>query len=226
MDFWQTVVVLLRRWYIAVPAFFASLALAGAAYAVIPVAYDSGAVLVLTTPLSGGTTRPHAAAPASLTNPLLSFDPSLNLTAAIVIQQMNSTETAAELGLAPGSAATYAVTNGSTNPELLESGPFIFIEGTGRSPQEARTIANKVAQKATRVLAERQAELKAPASTLISMEVVVAPSLGRQLSGSRKRAAAAALALAGIGGLAATYGFENLVTHRRLRRTRREASVR
>ncbi len=42
MDFWRTVVVLFRRWYITMPAFFATLGLAAAAYSVVPVEYESG----------------------------------------------------------------------------------------------------------------------------------------------------------------------------------------
>ena len=55
MDFWRTVLVLFRRWYITVPAFVATLGLAGAAYSAVPIQYESGSVLVLTTPLTGGT---------------------------------------------------------------------------------------------------------------------------------------------------------------------------
>ena len=66
----MTVMVLLRRWYITVPAFFASLGLAAAAYSLTPVEYESVGVLVLTTPvktsrslawtISSGPTGPMA----------------------------------------------------------------------------------------------------------------------------------------------------------------------
>jgi len=131
MDFWGTVLVLFRRWYITVPAFLASLGLAAVAYSAVPAVYESNSVLVLTTPLGGGTKATDAKHPSSLTNPMLNFDRSLSLAAAIVIQQMNNSETATALGVAPGSTVGYEVTNGSTNPELLESGPFLFIHGSG-----------------------------------------------------------------------------------------------
>ena len=41
MDFWRTLMVLLRRCYITVPAFLASLGLAAAAYSLVPVQYQS-----------------------------------------------------------------------------------------------------------------------------------------------------------------------------------------
>ena len=143
MDFWRTVLVIFRRWYISVPAFFATLVLAGAAYSAVPVQYQSGSVLVLTTPLAGGTQATDATNPTALTNPLLTFDRSLALTASIVIQQMNSSESAFALGVVPGGTTAYQVTNGSTNPELLESGPFLFVQGTGPSPEAARDVVER-----------------------------------------------------------------------------------
>ena len=224
MDFWRTVVVLFRRWYITVPAFFASLGLAGLAYSAMPVEYQSGSILVLTTPLSGATQATAQKAPSALTNPLLNFDRSLSLTAAIVIQEMNSSEMATAMGFVPGSTTNYEVTNGSTNPELLESGPFIFVQGTGESPQEAQDIATRVAAMAARVLAQRQSDLKAPLSTQITVQRVVPATAGQPLSANPKRAAAASGALAVIASLVAAYGFESYRDSRRRRRLDRLAA--
>ena len=218
MDFWRTVLVLVRRWYITVPAFFATLGVAFAAYSVVPLQYQSVSVLVLTTPLTGGTEATHATTPNSLTNPLLNFDQSLALTASIVIQQMNTLETAHALGVAPGGSTAYLVTNGSTNPELLETGPFLFVQGTASSPQAAQDITQRASAMAAVVLAQRQKELKAPTSTHIRTQVVVPPTAGQPLSGSPARLAAAVGALAGLMSLGAVYGFESMATHRRRRR--------
>jgi hypothetical protein len=53
------------------------------------------------------------------------------------------------------------------------------------------------------------------------MHVVVAPTAGQPLLGSPLRAAAAAGGLAALVSLAAVYGFESLMTHRRPRRPRK-----
>ena len=74
MDFWRTVAVLFRRWYITVPAFVATLGLASAASSVVPIQYQSVSVLVLTTPLSGGTETTQPNHPNPLSNPLMNFD--------------------------------------------------------------------------------------------------------------------------------------------------------
>ena len=221
MDFWGTVVVLFRRWYITLPAFFLTLLAAGAALTAVPVQYESGSVLVLTTPLSGGTETDNPDAPTSLTNPLLGFDQSLSLTASIVIQQLNSSETARSLGLSAGDTTGYEVNNGTTNPELLQSGPLIFVRGTGPSPQAAQDITERVSALAATVLDERQEALNAPESTRIVVQVVVAPSAGQPLADSALRAAAAVGALAGVASLIAVYGFESLMVNRRRRRQER-----
>ena len=139
MDFWGTVVVLFRRWYISLPAFLATLVLAGAAYMVVPLQFESGEVLVLTTPLNGGTEYKGPDHTDSVTNPMMNFDQSLALTASLVIQQLRSTETSEALGVRPGDTTTYEVNNGSSNPELLQSGPFIFVRGPDRVPVPRRT---------------------------------------------------------------------------------------
>ena len=225
MDFWRTVLVLFRRWYITVPAFFATLVLAGAAYSAVPVQYESGSVLVLTTPLAGGTQATDAQNPTALTNPLLTFDRSLALTASIVIQQMNSSETALALGVVPGGTTSYQVTNGSTNPELLESGPFLFVQGTGPTPEAAQDIADEGLRHGGR----RSSPSARTSSTPGSPPTSASRSSSRRPRASRcgqpMRAAAAVGALAGLASLAAVFGFESLMTHRRRRRAALEQAA-
>ena len=78
---------------------------------------------------------------------------------------------------------------------------------------------------ATEVLAERQDELGAPESTHITVQVVVPPTAGQPLLGSSMRAFAAVGALAGLASLAAVFGFESLMTHRRRRRAALEQAA-
>ena len=225
MDFWRTVMVLFRRWYITVPAFALTLLVAGAAYSLAPVQYQSDGVLVLTTPLSGGSKSTLPSQNNVITNPMTNFDHSLGLAASIVIQELSSAEAVQALGVTPGDTTTFAVDNGTTNPELLESGPFIFVHGLGPSAQAAQDIAQRVANEAAVILDERQNELNAPQSTHIGIQVVVQPGTGQPLLSSPMRAAAAVAALAGMASLAAVYAFESLMTHRRRRREERKQAA-
>jgi hypothetical protein len=217
MDFWQTMVVLVRRWYIAVPTAIGSLLLTAVAYTFVPPQYESGAVLALTTPLAGGTVAPSIREPTSLTNPLTNFDRSLSLTGSIIIQEMNTSSTAADLGVQPGGAVTYAVSNGSANPELLETGPFVFVQGIGPTPEAAEAITSRVVEKVVEVLDARQEALRAPDPTRILPQVVVPVTEARPLTGSSARAAAAALGIAVTASLFAVYGFESFATRTRRR---------
>ncbi|MFL6143620.1 MAG: hypothetical protein ACJ72N_17380 [Labedaea sp.] len=220
MDFWQTIQVVFRRWYVALPAFVLSLLLAAGVYASVPKVYESVSVLVLTLPNTGASQPGEPSKAPDLTNPLLNFDKGLSTSAAILIQALSTPETATELGAPPGSDTWFQASNGSSNPELLITGPFVFIQGNSDTANGAKDIVHKVVDRARIELAARQKEVDAPASTYITAVEVVAPTTPESRSGSRIRAAAAAAALAILGGLAATFGFESVVEARK-RRTRR-----
>jgi hypothetical protein len=224
MDFWQTIQVVFRRWYVALPAFVLSIALAAAVYGSVKKVYISGAVLVLTEPLTGPSQPADTTKPRDVMNPLLNFDRGLSTSATILIQALSTPETAADLGTPPGGDTWFEVSNGSTNPELLITGPFIFITGNSTSRDGAKDIVKKVEQRAQVELASRQKQVKAPASTYITAVEVVAPTTGEAAGGSRIRSAAAAGALALLGSLAATFGFESFMQHRVRRRKDRGES--
>ena len=184
MDFWRTVLVLFRRWYITVPAFFATSAWPGRRTPSFPVQYQSGSVLVLTTPLAGGTEATQARTSR------LAHQPAAELRPQPRPDRLDRHPADEQLGdrvgpgCRPGARTSYQVTNGSTNPELLESGPFLFVQGTGPSAEAAQDITEKVSAMAAEVLAQRQDELDAPASTHITLQVVVPPTAGQPLTGS------------------------------------------
>jgi uncharacterized protein involved in exopolysaccharide biosynthesis len=218
MDFWQTVNIVFRRWYITFPAFLAALGVAISVYGSVPTQYVSNSVLVLTTPRTGGTEEIGVKHPNSITNPLLNFEQGLSLSASLLIQTLRSPEAAAALGVSPTSTTSYQVNNGSTNPELLESGPFIFIEGTSKTPQEAQDIVRRVAALASEDLARRQKQLKAPASTYITLNQVVPPTTPLPRTAKKLRAAGVAGTLGVLAGLAAGFAFESTASSKTLQR--------
>lgn len=220
MDFWSTVQVVFRRWYVALPAFLLSILLAFAVYSSVKKVYVSGSVLVLTQPLTGALQPADQSKPRDLMNPLLNFDRGLSTSAAILIQALSTPEIASELGVPPGGDTWFEVSNGSTNPELLITGPFIFITGNSNTQQGAKDIVQKVEARAQVELANRQKEVQAPASTYITAVEVVAPTTGEAAGGSRIRSAAAAGALSIIGSLAAVFGTESIIQARNRRRER------
>jgi hypothetical protein len=219
VDFWRTVIVVFRRWYVVLPAFLLAIGGCAAVYASVPVVYISTSALVLTTPLTGGTEYVEKPDADKLTNPMLNFDKGLSTAAALIIQALGTPEMAAELGAPAGGDPTYEVTNGSSNPELLTSGPFVFIAGTSEDPDSARDIVKKVSERVRVELVKRQSELNAPAPTYITVAEVVPPTTPEASGGSRVRAAAAALGLGVVAALASAYAAESIAERRK--RTRR-----
>jgi hypothetical protein len=221
MDFWQTVQVVFRRWYVTFPALIGALGVAALVYGSVPTQYVSTSVLLLTMPTTGPTEQIDAKHPNEITNPLLNYEQGLSLSASMLIQTLGSPETAALLGVSPNGGTSYRVTNGSTNPELLESGPFVFVEGTSATPQDAQDIVRRISPLAAQELAARQKELDAPASTYITLTQVVPATTPEPLKVRKLRAAGAAGVLAVLAGLAAAFAFENIATRQQLRQSNR-----
>jgi hypothetical protein len=209
---------------VAALAFLFTLAATAMVYSSIPKQYVSTAVLVLTMPITGATQALDGSHPYGITNPLMDFDPGLSLTASIEIQSLSAPETVAKLGLTPGGTTSYIVSDGSTNPELAASSPFIYIQGTSAHAADAQGIVQKVSDLVGQDLAQKQAHLDAPASTYISVSVVVPPTAAQINKGTRIRAAGATLALGIFASLAAVFAAESLFTARARRKALRKSA--
>ncbi|WP_344970993.1 hypothetical protein [Streptosporangium fragile] len=207
-----------RRWYVALPAFLLSIGVAVGVYSSIPTFYVSNSVLVLTTPPTGGSLPSDPRRPNGLTNPLLNFDWGLSMSASILIQALSTPETAEALGAPPDGDTTFTVTNGSTNPESLDGGPFVYIEGRSLSPAGARDLVVRVRERAKTELAGRQRLVGAPPATYITMSEMVPPTEPQPQRGGKLRGAAAALLLCVLAGLAAVFSLESFLDARRRRR--------
>ncbi|WP_371781280.1 hypothetical protein [Streptosporangium subroseum] len=218
MDFWGTVLVLVRRWYIALPMLLLGLGGAAMAYLTIPPTYISNGVIVLSIPTTGGTVPPDPKLPNPITNPLLNFDYGLNMTASILIQAMGSPEMTAELGVRPGDPTSYKVTNGSTNPESMASSPFVFVEGESDSAEGARQMVAKVLARTKRELVQRQSKVGAPRQTYLTAIEVVAPTTPQPQLGSKARGAAAAAGVGALLSLWSTFAVESYLVARQRRK--------
>jgi hypothetical protein len=218
MDFWGTLNIYFRRWYFSVPALVLCLATTAAIYMMVPTRYVSNVVLVLTTSPNGGTQSDDPKQKGTLTNPLLNPDKGLSMSAAILIQTLSSPEVGLKVGVTPGGSTTYTVGNGSSNPELLDNGPFVFIQVDSASPQEAQKVALALTTEAGTELAAKQRQLDAPLQTYVAAREVVPATTPVPEGKSRSRAAAAALALGLVASLVAAFGGESLAQARRARR--------
>jgi hypothetical protein len=218
MDFWGTVLVLFRRWYIAFPVFALAVAAAGAVYLAVPTQYVSSAVLVLTSPPNGPTQPGDLKHPVDITNPLLNFDQGLSNTASILVQTLTTAEMADQLGIRPGGDLSYQVTNGSNNPELLINGPFVVITSTSTSAGDTQELVTRVALRARQELVNQQQKLNAPPSTYIVLAEIVPPTRPQAQSGRRLRPTVTALGLGFITSLTSVFAAESILTRPTRRR--------
>lgn len=206
MDFWKTLLVLLRRWYVALPVFVVSVGAAGGVYLATPMHYQSTGVLVLTSPASGPTSVANAQ--PGQTNPLLAFESSLAISASIVIQSINTTEVVKELG-ADKPEHTFELTGGA------EGGPFISVKTESASEEGSRALAITVLDRVRQELTKRQEALKAAPSTFIGVDEVVPPTEPEPLRGGKLRSAGVALVLGFAASLGAVFAYESFSTRKR-----------
>ncbi|WP_157549166.1 hypothetical protein [Nonomuraea candida] len=218
MDFWKAISVLFRRWYVALSALLLTVTAAYGMYTTIPTQYTSTTLMVLTVPPSGSYRMPQPTVPNPLVNPLLNFDGGLNMTASIMVQVLNGPEVAGQLGVRADSTTTYRVHNGHPNPELLINAPFVVVEGTSLSPQDARRIVERVAERAKVELERRQYQLGSPPETFVNLTEMIAPTEPQAERGGKTRTAAVVLGLGGMAALAASYAADSVMLGLRRRR--------
>jgi hypothetical protein len=212
MDFWKTLGVLLKRWYISVPVFVVSLALAGAVFVTVPTQYESTGTIVLTAPTSGGVTSVNPATATGPGNPLLDFEGSLTITTQLLIQSLSSPTVQNQIA-AQGGVSTFQAGDG------LTGGPFVVIIADADSTKQAERTVTLALQYAESELNARQKNLNAPPTTYIGTQIVVAPTPATTKIGSKVKAGGVTLALGVVLSLAAAYAIESVLNNRRRRKT-------
>ncbi|HEX5496881.1 MAG TPA: hypothetical protein VFX70_20155 [Mycobacteriales bacterium] len=216
MDFWKTLVVLVRRWYVAVPTLVMSLGLAAVTFQSVPPKFEANGSVVLLSPSGGASTKSDQ----GQTNPLLGFDASLSTVSTALTQVLLSPNVVAEL-TNQGATADYQVGNGNLG------GPFINVVADGTSPAESQRTVRMVLARARTELKSREVAYHAPPSTYIQVDDLVKPTEAKQLLGSKVRAAGAALALGLAASLSMAFLVESVGENRRERRRReRRAAMR
>ena len=172
MDFWQTVQVVFRRWYITFPAFLAALGVAGLVYGSVPTQYVSTSVLLLTTPTTGPTEQIGAKARSQRDHePIAEFrsgpericlDPDPDSRYALRRPHRSGFRRKA----APPTRSPTAARTRNCWCQAHSSSS----RAPAATPQQAQDIVRRVSALAAQELAERQKKLDAPASTYISCE--------------------------------------------------------
>ncbi|MFD4674003.1 hypothetical protein ACFWNN_30090 [Lentzea sp. NPDC058450] len=217
MDFWGTVRVLRRRWYIALPAVLLTGILALYVYVTVPTRYESSGVLVLTSPAAGGrytaNTKPEDVVKV---NPLLQFDGSLTTTAQILTQILGDPKTAEELA-GKGSTSVYTANTGPVG------GPLLFITTESDSAESAEALVGKVLDKTVAELAAQQKALSAPEQTFITAQVLVKPTTASAKIGGKVRYVGAATVVLLLLTLASTFAADSIMLKSKRRKEGKES---
>jgi hypothetical protein len=221
MEFWSTIVGLLRRPVVIIPAVLAALTLGILAWSGTPKTYVSSATMVITTTEYGGSESQNPDDPTELTNPMLNFNASLQTTSAILIQTMATNDVLEQLG-ADKPTTRLIVNDGRTNPELLGlNGPFLYIEGRSISADDALRVVKDAQKVMQQKLNQWQRDLNAPEKTYVSLVDVVPPTPPRADAGRAMKLAV----LASLFGFVLCVGIAYFAHQFRARRRARAAAA-
>ena len=196
MDFSEAMRALARRWYVAVPALLLVFAIAFVVTQHTPKQYESTGTVVLTEP-----DPKHAA------NPLLIFDGSLNTAASLLIQSLNSPDTAAQLK-AQGGTADYTASDGSL------TGPYVVVTADARTSGSVRGTVALAMTYVRQELVARQRALNAPTAQYIVVRDVITPTPPVLKQGGKTRLLGALGVLAVAASLCAAFAAETYVKRR------------
>jgi hypothetical protein len=181
----STMRTLLRTWYLAVPCFALSCALAGLAFALVPAHYTSTGLAMVVQPKRPGELK--------TANPLLAFETSLNTTAVMLSQSLNTPQSADSLGVGNG-PDKYAVKNvGDTNTGGDPNQPFIYVTAQGATPQSSSYLVESVLALAGQQLAEQQRSLHVANQDSVTLATIADASTPKIAPGLSLAAAAGAL---------------------------------
>lgn len=211
MDFWKTMGVLLRRWYVSVPVFVLSAVLAGGVFFAVPTQYESTGTIVLTPPTDGGIVATNPKQATGPGNPLLGFEGSLTITTQLLIQSLSSPTVQDQIA-ATGGVGTYQAGDGGTG------GPFVVVIADAPTKALAKRTVDLALKYAANELNTRQKTLDAPPSTFIGTQVVVDPTPAETKLGSKVRYGGVALALGLVVSLGAAFAVESVMVGRRRRK--------
>jgi hypothetical protein len=200
VDFWNSLKVLARRWYIVAVGLLVTLGGAVGVNSLIAPSYTAAGSLVLAVP-------PNLPERAASANPYLAYG-NLSVAARVVASAMNQPSVVRDQR-EKGATGDFVV---DLDPE--RSSPIITVNSTAGSAAGAIKTVEVVTAGVKQLLADRQKDLGAPQNTWITASSVVVPEEANQAIGSRLRAVSAVLVLGFIGTLTLAFAVEGMAQGR------------
>lgn len=180
MSYWETLLVILRRWRISVPAVLLAAGVGAGIFVVVPPSYeDTVQVLFLGSPNQPGE--------KAKVNPYLSLSSTLVLTAAVVQARLSTPQEVESLA-ALGATAQYVVI-----PDQSTPAPVLLLTTTSAHPAVATRTSQALVTEIQRILVDLQQSAGAPVSTWVNSAVISSlPEPKRKLNASIRPAITAA----------------------------------
>ncbi len=204
MGFWDALVILRRRWYLVIPALFATAGMAFGLIRFLPDTYQASAQLLLLSPaVAADSNQPI--------NPYLGFSSALAISGDAVARVMMSDDTATRL-YRQGATSAYLVGLRSD-----AAGPVLIVQAQDKDPASALRTKEILVKAVQEELATLQTEAKAPAKSFLQVKVLASDSIAKRLLKAKTRALVAVVVLGLIASLAIAFAAESLKQHRRRR---------
>jgi capsular polysaccharide biosynthesis protein len=208
--------ILIHRWYLTLPGLLLAVAIAGVTFCIVPPQYTSSGIAMLVPPKSDPG--------QNSANPLLNFNPSLNLTALVMAQALDTPATAAELGLVEG-RDSFTVKNMDENDIDRKAGqPVLYVTARSSSPDRSVSIVTSVFNKARQELSEKQSGLHVSTRNGINLVSVIDATPPRLVPGVRLIMSGISLILALLVLSILVLAFDRIILLRRLRDTEQMGS--
>lgn len=208
MDFSQTVRVLARRWYVAIPVFLVALGMAALVVYLTPHKYESTGTVVLTEPNPGAAHQDGSLGQQQVANPLMNFADSLTTDSELLIRSLNSPEAQQHVQQA-GGVSTFTASDGALK------GPYVVVTADAPTPEVLTHTVSLAFDYATQQLLQREQALGAPTAQYIVVKGVVAPTQAAQLHGGKTRFGLVVLILSIVASLCAVFAVETVSRRRR-----------
>lgn len=194
MDFWSSVKVLAKRWYIVAAGLAITLVAALGVNLLISPTYTATGSVVLSVP-------PNLPERAESLNPYLAYG-NLEVAAKVVASAMNQPSVVRDQKR-KGASGTFVV---DLDPE--RSSPIITVDSRAETAAAAIRTVEVVTAGVQQLLGDRQKALGAPQNTWITANTVVVPEEANRAIGSRLRAISAVMVLGAIATLSLAFAVE------------------
>ncbi|MFZ4516484.1 MAG: hypothetical protein ACOYN3_09270 [Acidimicrobiia bacterium] len=217
MDFWDSLAVLSRRWWIVVLGIVVTVAVALIVFGAISPTYRADGTVVFYAPGKLQLADPNAAPQRA--NPFLGFDGSVTVTSEITARAATAPNVMQTVtGVSPGSSFT-------AEPDISARGPILQLSASAPTRVAAVDTLGRGIATMNQTLNDQQQAVGASQDTWVRMAVLRSDKAATPVSGSRWRAALG-IVLVGIGcTLMAAFGVDALARARARRREPRPSPV-